>query len=194
MNKKYYRYGLISFSLFLLLCTSKPLSAQTESGNKEPFKPFHQLGLAIGHEHVFNGRDAEGNSKMLIVPFWGLDYNFHLSPKFALGVHTDFVVENFEVEKNLEGGPDDVVERSRPIAPALMGIWQPTEHWNFGLGVGGEFAKEEDYLLNRLAVEYGVEIRKGWEVAGSIQYDFRWNAYDTWTIGLGISKSFKKEK
>jgi len=49
-----------------------------------------------------------------------------------------------------------VVERSFPIAPAVMGFYKPTEHWSFGLGMGGEFEKEENYLLNRVAVEYGV--------------------------------------
>jgi hypothetical protein len=43
-------------------------------------------------------------------------------------------------------------------------------------------------------VEYSAGIRHGWEVAGSIQYDFRWHAYDTWTIGLGISKAFGKKE
>lgn len=73
-----------------------------------------------------------------------------------------------------------------------MGFYTAGEHWSFGLGMGGEFAKEENYLQNRLAVEYGAEIRNGWEVFGLLQYDFRWKAYDTWTIGLVINKSFGK--
>lgn len=156
----------------------------------------HSIGLMIGHAQVFNGRDAEGKRKTLSLPMWGLDYNYKLSHKWQIGLHTDFITETFEVEKNLEGGgQEEVVERSKPIAPAIMGVYKPNHHWGFGLGLGGEFAKEENYALTRAAVEYGAEIRNGWEVFGAIQYDFRWNAYDTWTIGLGISKSFgKKEK
>jgi hypothetical protein len=41
-------------------------------------------------------------------------------------------------------------------------------------------------------VEYACPICKGWEVFGALQYDIRWNAYDTWTIGLGISKALGK--
>lgn len=164
-----------------------------EAISKESFHPSHQLGLTIGHEHAFSGRTDDNKKEVSILPFWGLDYNFHFASKFMIGLHTDFVVESFKVEKNLDNGPEETVERTRPIAPAIMGFYKPTEHWSFGLGMGGEFAKEEDYVLNRLAVEYAVEIRKGWEVAGSLQYDFRWNAYDTWTVGLGISKSFGKK-
>ena len=160
---------------------------------RQDFKPNHQLGLTIGHEHAFSGRNADGEKETLILPFWGVDYNYQFAPKFAVGLHTDFVLESFEVEKDLESGPETTVERTRPIAPAAMFFFKPTEHWNFGLGAGGEFAKEENYFLNRASVEYGAEIRHGWEVAGSIQYDFRWHAYDTWTIGLGISKSFGRK-
>ena len=177
--------------LFIYLLTGLLIFGQEKmEKNTGPFRPSHQLGLTIGHEHAFSGRNADNEKEVLVMPFWGLDYNFQFARKFALGIHTDFVMESFKMEKNL--GDDEVVERSHPIAPALMGFYKPWEHWSFGLGAGAEFAKEENYFLNRAAVEYGVEIRNGWEVAGSLQYDFRWNAYDTWTIGLGILKSFGK--
>lgn len=185
-----------TIAIIILLFIGSTVFAQDEKPeSKEPFKSSHQLGLTIGHEHAFSGRNEDNGKEVAILPFWGLDYNFVFSPKFSIGLHTDFIIESFKVEKNHSGETEETVERTRPIAPAVMGFYKPTEHWNFGLGLGGEFAKEEDYFLSRAAVEYGVEIRNGWEVSGSLQYDFRWKAYDTWTIGLGISKSFgKKEK
>lgn len=182
-------------ALILALSGSASLFAQEEKpAPRETFRPSHQLGITIGHEHAFSGRDENDERKVDILPFWGLDYNFRFAPKFSVGLHTDFIIESFKVEKNLDGGEAETVERTRPIAPAIMGFYKPTPHWSLGLGMGGEFAKEENYVLNRIAAEYGVEIRKGWEVAGSLQYDFRWQAYDTWTIGLGISKTFGSHK
>lgn len=163
------------------------------NAQEEKFRPTHSIGLNIGHEHLFHGIDADGGNKTLILPYWGLDYNFQFARKFAVGVHVDYVNESFEVEKNLESG-SQTVERSRPLAPALMGFYKPSERWSLGLGIGGEFSKEENYLLNRFAVEYGVEIRNGWEVFGVLQYDIRWKAYDTWTVGMGIGKSLGKKK
>ncbi|RFM27329.1 hypothetical protein DXN05_14980 [Deminuibacter soli] len=172
----------------LLLFTVHQTYAQEEA----VFKPIHSIGLNIGHEHAFSGIDENGKKKLTVLPYWGLDYNFQFARKFAIGIHTDFVAETFKVEKNA-GSENEVVERSYPIAPAMLFFFKPTEHWSFGLGLGGEFAKEEDYYLTRFAVEYGTPIRKGWEVFGVFQYDFRWDAYDTWTIGLGISKAFGKK-
>ncbi|MGX5818640.1 hypothetical protein ACWKWU_10610 [Chitinophaga lutea] len=176
--------------LVIALMLPAGLCVAQESGR---FHTEHSIGLNIGHEHSFHGVDADGGSKTLILPYWGLDYNFQFARKFALGLHVDFIPQSFEVEKNIEGD-DESVERKRPVAPALMGFFKPTERWSFGLGMGAELEKEESFVLNRAAVEYGVEIRKGWEVFGAIQYDIRWKAYDTWTIGLGIGKTFGKKQ
>lgn len=162
--------------------------------NKESFSHHHQLGLVISHAHVFEGRNEEGDREVLSLPAWGIDYTYHLSPHWAVGLHTDIIIEKFEVEKNLESGDNrETVERSYPVAPALMGIYKLNDHWNFLLGMGGEFAKEENFLLTRAGIEYGYEITNGWEVLGNIGYDFKWNAYDTWTIGIGIAKNFSRK-
>lgn len=182
--------GVITLNAIAQENTVVPSDVKGKESEHHPFKPTHSISLAIGHTRVFGGLDADGNLKALVLPMWGIDYNFQFAPKWSVGLHTDIILETFFVEKNLEGGgEEEVVERSKPIAPALMGFFKPTHHWSFGLGVGGEFAKEENYFLNRAAVEYGGEIGKGWEVFGVLQYDFRWNAYDTWSIGMGISKS-----
>lgn len=168
---------------FSINCTAQ------ESKDNEIFKPHHQIGISINHVHVFEGRDDDGNREVLTLPAWGIDYTYHLSKKWAIGLHTDFIIEKFKVEKNLQSGDEkETVERSYPIAPALMGIYKLNDHWSFLLGMGGEFAKEEDYLLTRAGVEYGYELPKGWEIFGTFSYDIKWNAYDSWGIGLGIAK------
>ncbi|HEY4286636.1 MAG TPA: hypothetical protein VGN00_06010 [Puia sp.] len=178
---------------FLVLLSSCIL-AVTHAQEEKSFRPTHSIGLNIGHEFSFSGVDDNGNRTLTVLPYWGLDYNFQFARKFAIGLHTDFITESFKVEKNLDGGDHEVVERSYPIAPAVMGFYKPTEHWSFGLGVGGEFAKEENHFLNRIAAEYGADITNGWEVFGVFQYDIRWRSYDTWTLGLGISKALGKKQ
>lgn len=179
------------FIISILLLAGFRSSAQEK---EESFSPHHQLGLVISHAHVFEGRDEQGKREVLSLPSWGIDYNYHISTKWAIGLHTDIIIEKFEVEKNLAFGENkETIERSYPIAPAVMGMYKASEHWSFLLGMGGEFAKEENFVLTRAGIEYGHEIINGWEVSANLGYDFKWNAYDTWTIGLGISKSFKNK-
>jgi len=181
-------------SLPIVLCMAAFMPAiPVHAQERTAFKPVHEVGLAIGHAYSFSGINDKGEKVVSALPYWGLDYNFQFAPKFAVGLHVDFISESFKVEKNLSD-EHETIERSFPIAPAAMGFYKPTERWSFGLGMGAEFSKEENYILNRAAVEYSVYIRKAWYVFGVVQYDFRWNAYDTWTIGLGISKAFGARK
>ncbi|WP_433836502.1 hypothetical protein [Flavobacterium anhuiense] len=180
-------YFLFCFCLFGFL----PAKISAQESEEKKFSPHHQIGISINHVHVFEGRDDEGNRETLTLPAWGIDYTYQFHEKWAIGLHTDFIVEKFKVEKVYASGDDqETVERSYPIAPALMGIYKPNEHWSFLLGFGGEFAKEEDFFLTRAGVEYGYELPKGWEIFGTASYDFKWNAYDSWGIGLGIAKNF----
>lgn len=187
-------YYALSLTVALLFSYSHSL-AQHHEDAKEPFRPHHSIGIVISHAQVFDGRDINGAKKVLSLPSWGLDYTFQFKPKWGIGLHTDIITETFEVEKHLEnGGSGDIIERSYPIAPALMGIYKPGHHWSFLLGAGVEFAKEENFFLNRAGVEYSVELKKEWEIFGSLSYDFKWGGYDTWILGMGISKILGKQK
>ena len=163
--------------------------AQVETREAEKFIPHHLLGVAVSHAHVFDGRDADGNKKTLSLPSFGIDYTYQFRPKWGVGLHTDIIVEKFAVKKTSD---QEVIERSYPIAPALMGIYKASPHWSMLLGAGVEFEKEENFFLNRAGVEYSGELPKEWEVFGTLIYDFKWHAYDTWVLGIGIAKSFGK--
>ncbi len=178
-------------SFFTLLVAFNNINAQENKDaekkeSSKKFEPKSSLSFVLGHAHVFEGRDATGKKKSLILPSIGIDYMFQFKPKWSVGLQTDIIIETFKVEKHLGGGT--VIERSSPIAPALMGMYKASEHWNFLFGAGAEFAKEENFFLNRFGIEYAAEMRKEWEVFGTLSYDIKWKAYDTWIIGIGIAK------
>lgn len=151
---------LITCFVFFSSLISVQLLGQEHQKEEEVFVPHHAIGLVISHAHVFSGLDADGHRKVLSLPSWGVDYTYHVSEKWALGLHTDIITETFEVEKNLAGGSSaEVLERSHPVAPAVMTIYKPNHHWNLLFGIGMEFAKEENLFLNRLGAEYSAEIR-----------------------------------
>jgi len=185
------KYTLLLILTWTLLCASGfAQEAEKKSGEeKEPFHPHHVISIALSHANVFSGVDESGHNKTLSLPAWGIDYTYQFRPKWAIGLHTDLIVEKFEVKTDL-ASEEGVIERSYPIAPALMGIFKPTDHWSFLFGAGVEFEKEENFFLNRAGIEYSGELPKEWEVFGSLSYDFKWNAYDTWVIGIGIGKAF----
>lgn len=172
--------GLIAIVPFRVICQSS-----SEDSNHAPESSRHSLGIAIGHAHTFEGRDENGKRKTLALPCWSLDYNYRFHPRWAVGLHTDFILERFAVE---DTGERVIQERSYPLAPAVVGMYSLSEHWTLELGTGIEFAKEGNVFLIRGGAEYSVELPMEWEVFGSLCYDIKWDTYRTLAISLGIAK------
>ena len=172
--------------MMLLISLPFGLWAQSEGEIEEEGK--HSIGLVISHAHSFQGIDGMGGRQVIVLPMWGLDYNYRLNAQWALGLHVDVIVESFAVER--VGSEDEILERTYPVAPALMGFYKWNAHWQVGFGGGFEWSEEESLALNRVALEYGLPIREKLELVGVLQYDWRWDAYDTWSLGIGVLRSF----
>ena len=98
------------------------------------------------------------------------------------------MIEDFSVKDH--GDEEKTIARTKPFAAVPVGVFKPKEHSSFIAGMGAEFAKEGNFALTRLGYEYGWELLNHWELSAALTYDIKWNAYNTWTIGLGVSKFF----
>lgn len=174
----------MKYLLFLLLGSTTVFAQEVASEKKE--ESHHQIEFSLTHVNIFNGFNSEGG-KWVSLPGFGIDYDYKFGEKWSLGLHTDIIVEKFAVEENL--GDDKMIERSYPIAPAVM-VSRKFGHHIIMFGAGGEFAKEDNLFLNRIGYKYEVEVSKKWGIGAALNYDFRWNAYDSYTLGLGISRNF----
>ncbi len=175
--------NILLYSVFLLLF-GIVLKAQENSETNEKFN-HHQLGYIIAHTWQKNGK--EGKSGIYSIPSSTIYYNYRFNEKWSLGLHTDLVTEDV-ITESLNG--DETIERGHPVAPAVMLGFKPEEHFTFLWGVGADIAKEETLALTRFDLEYGLEIRDGWEFAGAAGLDYRFGSYMSFQFGLGISKSF----
>lgn len=174
--------------LFLFFLLPTLTLAQATHHEKDNDKGAHKFTLALGHAHIKEGVE-EGKNKWLVMGAWALNYDYLLSSKWALGVHNDVIIEDFTVEKHLGDGEQKEIEREIPIATKLVGSFKPGKHMSYMVGVGEEFGKGEHLFLSTLGVEYGWHLHKGWELGGELSYDIKWNAYDTWILGVGVSKT-----
>ena len=182
--------------LFLLLLLVSALPAYNQEAHTEHESESehhfhrHQVGIVTGHSHVSRGVVVDGR-KWEILPSFAFFYNYRLNEKWGIGLHMDMILEDFEVERHLSSGEkDEVLDRNKPFAPVLVGIFKPTKHSSFLLGFGAEFAEGENFLLTRIEYEWSTEISEKWELVISLAYDLRWDAYDVWMLGIGVARSF----
>lgn len=180
---KNFIYHAVKFTILLVLVLSSNFTFGQEENT---FSKHHNMSFLLGHTYVSQGF-VDNKREWLILPSVAFDYNYVFSEKWSVGLHSDVIFENFKVESSTE-----VFERSKPIASTITTGFKPGRHFTYQFGLGGEFAKEENFFLTRLGVEYGIEMIKEWEFIANFVYDVKWNAYDSFGISVGVSKSFGK--
>lgn len=172
--------------IVLLLCVGPWAVMAQEEGPS----PRNRVTLGIGHTIVGKGKDANGNQSWLTLPMWVIDYDYSLSKKWFLGVHTDVILESFEVQGFTFGEESTTIERKRPVAALGAVSFKPGKHALYTIGLGGEFSPSGDYFMTRFGFEYGFELPGNWELAPSLTYDMKWNYYDSYSISLAVGKKF----
>jgi hypothetical protein len=175
---------LFTVFIFFLILFSSNLLAQEES-MKKTHQSKHSIALVICHTQINEGFDEDGEKQWLSLPSWGINYNYTITNKWSLGVHTDIIIEDFKVEKISRNG--EVIERSYPVASALVASYKFGKNFNFLLGSGMEFAKENSYFLIRSGFEYGMHINHKWEFIVNIVNDYKFDGYNSWGIGAGLA-------
>jgi hypothetical protein len=153
-------------------------------------KGTHRLTTGLGHTHLAHGKNIEGKMVWLAAPSWSFNYDYWISNKWAIGLQTDLVLEEFIVED--EHGEE--LERKKPFAIIPVGIFKPFKHFSFIAGAGVEFEAEENLGLTRLGSEFGCELPKGWEAGIALLWDNKWGHYNSWIFEFSFSKKFSRKR
>jgi opacity protein-like surface antigen len=160
-----------------------------EEHSQEHPHPKHMISVEIGHSHLSEGV-RNGEKEWITVPSWAINYNYRLNEKWILGVHTDIIIENFEVKTGRSDAGLGTIERSKPISVVGVAAYEVMSHVAILSGVGFEYAPEETFTLIRLGVEPAIPLNDRWEVIFSMVYDIKVDAYNNWAMGAGLGFMF----
>ncbi len=178
--------NILLSSLLLLFTICVNAQEKEHEVSEEESEKRHSIAVLVSHTQIAEGIKGE-DKKWISVPSWGIDYNFEISERWAIGLHNDIIVESFVVEHS--DGTE--LERSTPIASAVVGMFKPIKNFSLVLGAGGEFSKEENLFLIKAGVEYSHRIlHDNWEIVASLTNDLKVNAYNSWNLGFGMARRF----
>jgi hypothetical protein len=187
---EYFRINVFAFKslvcvVVLLLSNTCFVYSQTDhqEGVEHKQSP-HSISFSMSHTHISQGVKTNG-AKWLILPSFGFDYNYKFSSDWSLGIHNDLLVETYKI---LTSDGETELERTRPKVSILTAGFKPGKHLTYQIGVGGEFAKEENFFLTRIGIEYGHEVSENIEVFTNLVYDLKWGNYDSFVIGFGVTR------
>jgi hypothetical protein len=148
----------------------------------------HMFTIMMANSHIPNMDGVEGQNDFSIVPTWGFNYDFSFSKKWAVGWHNDFILQQYKVVKEED---ETIVERSYPFGSCIVASYRPFRRIAFVTGLGKEFEKNENFGMWKIGMEYGFELPKAWELVLNFQYDIKFEAYDSFLFGIGISKKYR---
>jgi hypothetical protein len=176
--------------VLLLIFPLASLFAQEHRGEGETHKHRHMVSVLLAHAHLSQGVQ-NGDRKWLALPSWMLSYNYMVSEKWAIGLHSDIIIDEFEVEANLRSeGSGEILERTYPISVVAAGTFKPLP-WLGLIGGGGfEYAREDTFGMVRMGLEPNLRLSDKIELVLNLSYDLKLNAYDTWNFGFGIARTF----
>jgi len=184
--------GIITVIIFLFVINPYALAQHDELSHKDQnpeheehsFK--HKLTLVMAYSLMKNQVD-ENTGNILVVPTFGLNYDFFFHQKWGVGIHTDILLQQFKVETHDE---EEVLVRENPVALCAVGLFKPIPSLTLLAGYGIELEKHENIQLLRLGVEYGFHLPGNWELGFALEFDSKLNTYNSWVFGAAFSKLF----
>jgi hypothetical protein len=177
--------------IILLFVSSNNIVAQTKQHTDSIHhkERFHSISFVMANAFVPNSFTDKTND-ILVVPVFGLNYDYQINNHWGFGLHTDIILQQFIVEKH--GNQDELI-RENPFALTAIVFFKPHHRWKILGGYGIEMEKNENFQLVRIGVEYGIELPNNWELGFTIENDFKLNAYNTTIVGVGFSKTLSKK-
>lgn len=165
--------------------------AQHEEGDQKNHtdghgRSGHRLTAVMAYSVIKNSV-GDGGDKILVVPTFGLNYDFRVGTRWGLGLHSDIVLQQYKVEKH---GDDEVLVRENPVALCAVGLYEPLPSFMLIAGYGVEMESHENIQLLRLGAEYGFHLPGNWELSFVLEFDWKINTYSSWVFGAGFSKLF----
>lgn len=167
---------------FGLIIGSLPLFGQHHKMEHTVHHKASHFRISAAIAHTYLPESTIDGKKTLALPSFGLDIEYWANHHWGVGLHNDLELVNFEI-KDKEGVH---IEREFPVLVTLDALWKPNKSLVVLVGPGIEFEKSENYLVFRTGLEYEFQFAPKWDLAPIIFYDVRKDAYNTFSIGLGV--------
>lgn len=162
-------------------------SQHHENAHNAIESPYHKVSFVAANSLIKHVNSHNSNS-LRLVPVYGLNYDYMFHRKWAVGFHSNIIVQQFKVESHQ--GHEEII-RENPIALCGVMIYKP--HPKIGVlgGYGFEIESHENMQILRFGVDYGFHLPSDWELAVTVEYDYKIKSYGSLMFGFSFSKLLK---
>ena len=161
----------------ILLFTMVNMAAQQEKEHNQK----HLLGAGFGFTFIpIAGNLGDTDARGLFVPTVGIDYFFHINPRWGIGFLGAYELDHYMII-------DQQIERDNAILLTLVGMFSATKHLDLFVGGGIEVEQHDDLAVFRFGVQYSIDVGKHWALVPKLHFDYKEN-YDTWSFAVSFAR------
>ncbi len=177
-------YSLLRSIVLLLALAPLSLMAQHEEHAEEAHKENKwRVAIAMINSHVPAIDDPKSRA---IIPTWGVDLEYRLTPKVILGLLVDVELMRYRVTH----GDFTELEREYPVTVGFAAFYEFTHNLSLGTAFAREFEPHESFNMVSFIGAYTFHLPNDFDIAPGLTYNTRINAFDTFSFNLAIGKSF----
>jgi hypothetical protein len=166
----------------LLFCVHTTLAQEEEGEGGHR----HKLALFSGSSWLPQGRSIyTGDRQTVIAPVYGLDYEFRVGERWAIGTYNDITL----IRVAMEDAEGMFMERENAVLLSVGGSYELFPRMAVELSAGVETDRHETLRVGRLGLEYAIPLPQHWELAIAASYVNK-DVFDVFSLGLLVGRRF----
>jgi hypothetical protein len=175
--------------ILVIALISSPVLGQSHDDAGHEVHEFKRFRVAINLAHAYMPQATADIDGILIIPVYGFDFQFRITPKWALGLKNDIEIAQYILPETDESG--EAHFRENPFILSMPVYYTPKgKGLTFFTGPGIELEDHHNFWVWRLGLGYEIELPGHWDFAPELVYDLKDGAYNSFTIALAVGKKF----
>ena len=140
------------------------------------------LHLTFVISHTFIPETTVEGKSTIAVPSFGFDVEYFFPSRFGVGLHNDLELLIYEVKED----ESTFIQREFPVLLTADLLYKLRPDLIIFGGPGIELERERDIPVVRLGLEYMAHIGETLTFSPILSYDYRINAFNSFSVGIGI--------
>ena len=172
----------------ILFTVSSTLFAQKDAHESEihPLKR-HKIGAFLGNALIHGVHNTKtGKEQYVIAPTIGLDFEYWINHKWAIGTYNEIAHIDIEV---INEAHEEYIKRENTMLFSAVAVFEPIHNFGIFAGTGIETDPHHTFWIRYLGMEYALVRHNDWDVSVSVGYVNK-DLYDAFTFGVVIGRRF----
>jgi len=175
---------------FLAFTSISKAQEEKHKSNSEHVLKRHEVGAFLGNALIHGVQDTRtGKEQYVVAPTFGLDYEFWINHRWAIGTYNE--IAHFDIEVETEAH-EEFIKRENAMLFSVVAVFEPVHNLGFFAGTGIETDPHHTFWIRYMGLEYALVRCNNWDISLSAGYVNK-DAYDAFTFGVVIGRRFGKQ-